>query len=259
MYFNNNNNLFFLGFCDIMFELGFLHIKETEISDITQIDKHINDLYTQPYTNRALLSESFLYNEQHLLICAWKTILNNFRLVKEFSELPNEDEEISMDDFKLFIFIIIGIFTGNNIKNFHNNNWNINKSYSPNKLSLKKDSNGKDIRNQIQTQNNKVQNHLFNSNINSPRENNFLKIKDFFNYFAELRKLYNLYKKDLKNINKKINIIKEFTFFPKTNKNNKQILKKFGTPLNFFERSELFKKRNAQKKAKLKLELSKRQ
>ena len=69
MYFNDNNNLFFLGFCDIMFELGFLHIKETEISDITQIDKHINDLYTQPYTNRALLSESFLYNEQHLLIC----------------------------------------------------------------------------------------------------------------------------------------------------------------------------------------------
>ena len=258
-YLNEKNKLFFLGFCDLLFELGFLHIKETEIVDISKINEHIDDLFTQPFTNRNLLSEEFLFNEQKLLICAWKTILNNFRLVKEFSELPNEDEEISMDDFKLFIFIIIGIFTGNNIKNFHNNIWNINKSYSPNKLSLKKDSNGKDIRNQIQTQNNKVQNHLFNSNINSPRENNFLKIKDFFNYFAELRKLYNLYKKDLKNINKKINIIKEFTFFPKTNKNNKQILKKFGTPLNFFERSELFKKRNAQKKAKLKLELSKRQ
>ena len=138
-YLNENNKLFFLGFCDLLFELGFLHIKETEIVDISKINEHIDDLYTQPFTNRNLLSEEFLFNEQKLLICAWKTILNNFRLVKEFSELPNENEEISMDDFKLFIFIIIGIFTGNNIKNFHNNIWNINKSYSPNKLSLKKD------------------------------------------------------------------------------------------------------------------------
>ena len=30
MFFNENNKLFFLGFCDILFELGFLHIKETE-------------------------------------------------------------------------------------------------------------------------------------------------------------------------------------------------------------------------------------
>jgi len=257
-YLNENNKLFFLGFCDLLFELGFLHIKETEIVDISKINEHIDELYTQPFTNRNLLSEEFLFNEQKLLICAWKTILNNFRLVKEFSELPNEDEEISMDDFKLFIFIIIGIFTGNNIKNFHNNNWAIYKNISPNRLSFKKDSNGKDIRNQLQNKNNSDEKHIFNSNNNSPRENNILKIKDFFKYFAELRKLYNLYKKDLKNINKQINIVNEFTFFPKTNKNNKYILRKFGTPLNFFERSELFKNRNEQKKAKLKLELSKR-
>ena len=56
IYFNENNKLFFLGFCDILFELGFLHIKETEINDISNIKKHINELYTQPYTNRALLS-----------------------------------------------------------------------------------------------------------------------------------------------------------------------------------------------------------
>lgn len=258
-YLNRNNKLFFLGFCDLLFELGFLHIKETEIVDISKINEHIKELYTQPFTNRNLLSEEFLFNEQKLLICAWKTILNNFRLVKEFNSLPNEDEEISMDDFKLFIFIVIGIFTGNNIRQFHNNNsWAIFKNDSLNELSFRKDLNGKDMRSQIQYKNNNDEKYISNSNNNSPRGNNFLKIKDFFNYFAELRKLYNLYKKDLKNINKKINIEKEFTFFPKTNKNNKQILKKFGTPLNFFERSELFKKRNAQKKAKLKLELSNR-
>ena len=257
-YLNQNNKLFFLGFCDLLFELGFLHIKETEIVDISKINEHIDELYTQPFTNRNLLSEEFLFNEQKLLICAWKTILNNFRLVKQFSELPNEDEEISMEDFKLFIFIIIGIYTGNNLKQFHNNNLTSFKNYSPNRLSFKKDSNGKEIRSQTQTKNNKIENQIFNNKNNYPRENNILKIKDFFTYFTELRKLYNLYKKDLKNIKKKINIENEFTFFPKTNKNNKQILKKFGTPLNFFERSELFKNRNEQKRAKLKLELSKK-
>ena len=40
-FFNENNNLFFLGFCDLLFELGFLHIKETEIGDISKIEENI--------------------------------------------------------------------------------------------------------------------------------------------------------------------------------------------------------------------------
>ena len=76
IYFNKNKKLFFLGFYDILLELGFLHIKETEINDISKIKKDINELFTQLYTNRALLSEDFLFNEQRL--CAGKTILNNF-------------------------------------------------------------------------------------------------------------------------------------------------------------------------------------
>ena len=63
-----------------------------------------------------------------------------------------------------------------------------------------------------------------------------LKIKNYFKYFAELRKLYNLYKKDLKSINKKINIEKEYTFYPKTNKNNK-LFNKFPPSMNFYERN----------------------
>ena len=96
-FFNENNNLFFLGFCDLLFELGFLHIKETEIVDISKIEENIKNLYTQPFTNR-----DFLFNKQKLLICAWKTILNNFHLVNEFDFLPNENEEITLDDCKLF-------------------------------------------------------------------------------------------------------------------------------------------------------------
>jgi len=117
-----NNKLFFLGFCDILFELGFLHIKETEINDISQIKNHINELCTQPFTNRKILSENFLFNEQKLLICAWKTILNNFVLIKEFDSLPQELEEITLDDCKLFIYIITGLFIGFNQKNLNENN-----------------------------------------------------------------------------------------------------------------------------------------
>ena len=148
LFFNENNKLFFLGFCDILFELGFLHIKETEIKDISKIKNHINDLYTQPFTNRTLLSENFLFNEQKLLICAWKTILNNFILIKEFDSLPEESEEISLDDCKLFLFIITGLFIGFNNKCLNENNKikterNLlkNKSLS----NFRKKNNNKDI------------------------------------------------------------------------------------------------------------------
>ena len=299
MYFNNNNNLFFLGFCDIMFELGFLHIKETEISDITQIDKHINDLYTQPYTNRALLSESFLYNEQHLLICAWKTILNNFELIKEFDDLPQEKEEITLDDCKLFIFIITGLFIGFNNnkiindnsstntdrkvmnKNKSSNNFNLSSKIRKEKDSMEKNL-SKDKMSQSYTKNksnsifgkknkyhfrkksdnNKVNNKYANNNLDdnilktildNRKKSNYnyksiLKIKNYFNYFAELRKLFNLYQKDLKNYSKQVTAEKDLTFYPKTNKNNSKLINKFAPSLNFFERSALIKNRNDQKK-----------
>ena len=77
---------------------------------------------------------------------------------------------------------------------------------------------------------------------------NILKIKNYFTYFAELRKLYNLYKKDLKNINKKIEMEKDLTFKPKTNKNNKELIDKFAPSMNFFERNKIIKNRNDKKK-----------
>ena len=136
MFLNENNKLFFLGFCDILFELGFLHIKETDINDISDIKNHINELHTQPYTNRALLCEDFLFTEQNLLICAWKTILNKFNLIKEFNSLPEEKEEISLDDCKLFIFIIVGLFIGYNNKCFNEENkLNSDRKFDKNKYS----------------------------------------------------------------------------------------------------------------------------
>ncbi len=60
--------LVFLGFYDILLELGFLHIKENEINDISKIKKDINELFTQLYTNRALLSGNFyLMNKEFAL------------------------------------------------------------------------------------------------------------------------------------------------------------------------------------------------
>jgi len=83
-----------------------------------------------------------------------------------------------------------------------------------------------------------------------------LKIKNFFTYFSELRKLYNLYKKELKNINKRISTEKDLTFKPKTNKNNKILLDKLSPKMDFFQRNDLIKKRNEKKIITLQRECS---
>ena len=70
-----------------------------------------------------MFSEDFLYNEQKLLISAWKIILNNFHLAKEFKSLPKESEEITIDDYKLFIFIITGLFIGYSTNRFFNDDY----------------------------------------------------------------------------------------------------------------------------------------
>ena len=59
-----------------------------------------------------------------------------------------------------------------------------------------------------------------------------------------------VYKKDLKNIVKKKDVEKDLTFFPKTNKNNKILLGKFAPSMNFFERNDIIKNRNNQKRAR---------
>ena len=291
LFFNENNKLFFLGFCDILFELGFLHIKETEIKDISKIKNHINDLYTQPFTNRTLLSENFLFNEQKLLICAWKTILNNFILIKEFDSLPEESEETSLDDCKLFLFIITGLFIGFNNKclnennkikternllknkslsNFRKKNNNkdiisgdkLNQSYNKNsksksksKYHFRKKSENKNIMDSNNTSNysnstnndNILKNILDNRKKSDYNYKSILKVKNFFTYFSELRKLFNLYKKELKNINTKKEVEKDLTFYPKTNKSNKIYLNKISPKMDFFQRNELLKKRNEKK------------
>ena len=285
MFFNENNKLFFLGFCDLLFEIGFLHIKETEINDISNIKNHITDLYTQPFTNRALLSENFLFHEQHLLICAWKTILTNFSLIIEFHTLPEENEEITLDDCKLFIFIVTGLFIGFNTKSIDINSEKINskkKNYGIfnknnsdknliNKIKMNSDEksknkNKKDNKyhfrkkseknaiNDSNSEDNKNMNENILMNILKKRQKteynykNILKIKNFFTYFAELRKLYNLYQKELKNIKQKLSFDKELTFQPKTNKSdNKILLSKFSDKMDFFQRNDVIKKRNEKK------------
>ena len=291
LFFNENNKLFFLGFCDILFELGFLHIKETEINDISKIKNNINNLYTQPFTNRSILSENLLFNEQKLLICAWKTILNNFILIKEFDSLPEEAEEITLDDCKLFIYIITGLFIGFNSKcqnintnlqserkvlknkslsNFRKNNSSkdffnkvkLNQSYSKSSKSKSKkkfhfrkksennnmlDSNNESNYSNSTSNENILKNILENRKKSEYNYKSILKIKNFFTYFAELRKLYNLYKKDLKYFNKKKEVEKELTFQPKTNQNNRIYLNKFSPKMDFFQRNDLIKKRNEKK------------
>ena len=218
-FFNENNNLFFLGFCDLLFELGFLHIKETEITDISKIEDHIKDLHTQPFTNKNLLCENFLFNEQRLLISAWKTILNNFHLIKEFKSIPQENEEITLDDFKLFVFIITGLFigySGNYLYNDSKDNLNntnqeiyINNNNSSNNLKSfitpkEKYSNGAIERNILRNYNqfeyekkNKLNKRYNNSP--SPKRNNIYLIKKNDSYIFQDNNKENILKKILNN------------------------------------------------------------
>ena len=283
LFLNENNNLYFLGFCDLLFEIGFVHIKETEIKDISKIKSHIKKLYTQPFTNRALLSEIFLYNEQNLLICAWKTILSNFSLIKEFHSLPEEKEEISLDDCKLFIFIVTGLFIGYNNKtnkiytdtknsknkiNINTDEDNKNKNGSKYHFRRKSEKSGGESSSRLDDTSERNGNKIINENIlmnilKNRQKTDYdykiiLNIKNFFSYFAELRKLYNLYQKEIKIINKKISLDKDLTFQPKTNKSeNKILLSKFSKEMDFFQRNDVIKKRNEKKIVILQRERSK--
>ena len=212
--------------------------------------------------------------------------------------MPQEKEEITLDDCKLFIFIITGLFIGFNKNRINNDNSSFNtdrkvmsKNKSLNNFNLsskirkKKDSMEKNLSKDKLSQsytknksngifgsknkfhfrkksgNNKVNNNYSNNNLDenilkaileNRKKSNYnyksiLKIKNYFNYFAELRKLFNLYQKDLKNYNKQVTAEKDLTFYPKTNKNNTKLINKFAPSLNFFKRSALIKNRNDQK------------
>ena len=271
LFFNENNKLFFLSFCDILFELGFLHIKETEINDINEIGKNINNLCTQPFTNRKILCPNFVYNEQKLLICAWRTILNNFKLTTNFDSLPKNDEEISIDDCKLFIFIITGLFIGyknnslnNSINSCHKHLTKVKsflKINSPKtynkivpKVHLKKNISYNNLKQKKQKYHfrKKTENEDILNKIEGRRKlelscRNVVKIKIYFNYFAEIRNLFNLYKSEKKVIDRRKISESNLTFSPITNKENNNILKKFAPKMNFFQRNDLIKKRNDKK------------
>ena len=239
-FFNENNNLFFLGFCDLLFELGFLHIKETEITDISKIEDHIKDLYTQPFTNKNLLCENFLFNEQRLLISAWKTILNNFHLIKEFKSLPQENEEITLDDFKLFVFIITGLFIGYSGNYLYNNDkYNLNNTnqeiYINNNNSnnlegfitpKEKYSNGAIERNILRSYNQfeYEKKNKFNKRYNnspSPKRNNIYLIKKNDSYKNKeniLKKILNNRKKSNYNFKNILKIKNYFIYFSELRK-----------------------------------------
>lgn len=263
-YLNQYNNITFLGFCDLLFDLGFLHIKQTKIKDISKIETHMNDLYIQPFTNKNSLTENFLYDEQKLLICSWKTILNNYKLIKKIITLPNESQEISINDFKLFIFIIKGLFIGFNANNIIRKNGNFSKT-----RLIKNDIKGNRFtslssNHSYSRESNKIH-HRFNQ---SPKMNNILKeiiknrknseynYKDIyeiyrhFRYFIDVNKSYNLYLKNLKENNKNDNS----TNSQSNISNDNTLLKKYSPFINFLIRNEISKVRIEKKMKKLKQE-----
>ena len=260
--FNSNNKICFLGFCDVLFDMGFLHIKESSIEDITKLEKNLENVIIQPYTNRNTLSKEFLFNEQMLLISAWKTIKNNFILCSKLEKLPKDNEEISIEDLKLFILIVTGLYNGNKnnlqVSNDENNsiiNVNNTNENTSNEVSLNKNKKNNLDKSRLSEKNMNIQYNELIKKIEKGRKINnkmIQKIKHHFNYFNELRKLKALHQKEIKD-NTKTNksFINEYSFRPKINKNNKILITKFSPSMDFFQRSEIIKKRNAQKKSKL--------
>ena len=259
--FNENKNICFLGFCDILFDMGFLHIKESSIEDITKIEKDLGNVITQPYTNKNTLTKEFLFNEQMLLVSAWKTIKNNFVLFSKLEKLPKDNEEISIEDLKLFILIITGLYNGkknnlqiNNVENNSIPQLNNTTKNNVNELLLNKNEINNLDKGRLSEKNLKTEYNELIKKIEGGRNisNKMIqKIKYHFNYFNELRKLNTLYQKEIKDNKVEKLLNKKYSFRPKINSNNKILLTKFSPSMNFFQRSEVIKKRNAQKQSKL--------
>ena len=175
--------------------------------------------------------------------------------------MPQEKEEIILDDCKLFIFIITGLFIGFNKNRINNDNSSFNTDRKV--MSKNKSLNNFNLSSKIRKKKDSMEKNLSKDKLSQSYTKNKsngikIKIKGIENItnmscmFRDCSSLLNLSDISKWNTNNVTDMScmtaeKDLTFYPKTNKNNTKLINKFAPSLNFFERSALIKNRNDQK------------
>ena len=259
----------FYSFCELLFHFGLVNIKHEKqnIMEYKNIDKNeeiIDKLLIRTYFDETLITKEFVINEFIMIKKAFKSIHENFK-IKVYVPIKvgienNEDKflsdvnySISIQNFKLFIFIMLNLFEGLDQEDIIN----INK-----KVRLFKEENINNIIREFKTKNDEIiiydlikritlikNIEKFTANfINEYKSNFYYMIKSYQNYknFSDYQKkeIKNKYREEyLKN--KKI---PEFPFKPKTTTAGAINYIKMNKDLNFDNNKSKAKKANDYKK-----------
>ena len=263
---NDTNNIginFFL-FCDLLFQLGFVGILHKKININELNEEYIKELEILPHlNNKSLITKDFILNELNLMKDAFYSIINNFKIVKNVINynidelLLNNNSMITIENFKLFIFILSDLFTGVendkkinsprvSINNIKTKNTNSNISSYSSKTNKSVNINSKKI-------NSLISKLVYYKKLDIFTNKDISNYKNYFKYMIDINnenKIYISYlKKEIKKEKIEESLSGPFTFIPKVNNNNDFILNSIKPNMNFEERNEITsKKKNKHKK-----------
>ena len=271
------NKINFFLFCELLFNLGFAYALHKNKDNKELNEEYIQEIEVQPYVDESEVTKEFIYKEIAIINEAFNSIINNFQLKLSFSlnTINNVDSKdlflmkidtITIEDFKLFIFILSDIFDGYNKENkkanspkrgkedkkIKNENCN-NSTYSTKTNKSVSILNHNDKINKIIS---KILPNKKLEDFNNKAINNY---KEHFKYLSEINNKHIIYydneKKRIKKEQVVNTILNKCTFTPKTNSNNDLILDAIKPNMNFEERNQLMLLKNNKRKSKIKKEL----
>ena len=278
---NKEKKINFFLFCDLLFELGFVYILHRKKDNSEINEEYIKELIVQPYKDKSLITKEIIYNEIIIINNAFNSILNNFKLKKDFNiiEINNikskiKNNGISIEEFKLFIFILKDIFEGyekdnkissqrgstNNIKP-KNNRYNSSTHYTKNNKNENINNKEKYKKSDNTRINNKISKIITNINLEAFNHKDVENYRKNFKYMKDVNKEYILYsnneRKNIKKENLEKKFLYPFTFIPKTNNNNDLILDAIKPNMNFEERNNIIYKKKEKEKMDMVNQLNK--
>ena len=268
---------FFL-FCELLFNLGFVYALHKNKNNNEFTDEYIQEIIIQPYIKRSIITKDFIYNEILIIKDAFTSIINHFQIKKilDLSVINNENSKenllskkndtITIEDFKLFIFIISDIFDGNHKdKKINSPRQSIddsklkNISYNTNAYSNKTNKSINKIKH-----NNKIHKILSKILPNITLEDfdykDIINYKIHFKYMMKINNEYIIYyeneKKKLKKDQELKSVLEKFTYFPKTNDNTDLILNALKPNMDYEERNKIIALKNKRNKSKIAKEIN---
>ena len=256
-------NIDFFYFCRLLFHFGFVNIEHDEkyINKYNEFDKNdeiIDSLLIHSYFDVDLITKEFIFKEINIIKQAFKSIHENFvipenEVIKQI-DLSDINYNISIQQFKLFIFILTNLFEGfdiDDIKYITEKKKNIKQ----NNKSEEENKNDNSKRFYETKSNNLIIYDLLKKIIIIKNIDKFTTnfINDYKNYFVYMIKTYENFKylRDIQKKEKKKIPKNEFnqdqaelSFKPKINKN----IKKPARYMNFIEYNHVKKEKNIENK-----------